>query len=110
MDEHRIALSRPLQVQLRVAFASDFHAGASTDDRMLSAACAKLEALRPDVVLLGGDYVGIRAEDIHGLAAMLAAVHAPLGKFGVFGNHDLHANWHVVGDALSAAGVRLLVN
>lgn len=95
---------------LRVAFASDFHAGATTDVRILSDACARLQSLRPDVVLLGGDFVSVRADDIHVLAAMLANVHAPLGMFGVFGNHDLRANWQRIGDALSAAGVRMLVN
>ena len=110
VDHHHIALSRPLRVPLRVAFASDFHAGATTDDRILADACARLDALRPDLLLLGGDFVSVRADDIHVLAAMLAKVHAPLGKFGVFGNHDLRANSHLIGDALSAAGVRMLVN
>lgn len=110
VDEQRIALSRPMRAPLRVAFASDFHAGVTTDTRILADACARLEALRPDVILLGGDFVSVRANDIHELAPMLATIHAPLGKFGVFGNHDLRANWHVIADALSAAGVRMLVN
>src|SRR4051812_37827318 len=36
---------------LRIAFASDFHAGATTDDRLLAAACATLDAFEPDVLL-----------------------------------------------------------
>ena len=110
VDEHDITLSRPPRGSLRVAFASDFHSGASTDDRILADACAKLEALRPDILLLGGDFVSVRANDIHVLATMLARIHPPFGKFGVFGNHDLKANWRVVRDALSSAGVRMLVN
>lgn len=110
VDHRHIALLRPLRVPLRVAFASDFHAGATTDERILSNACAQLEALRPDLLLLGGDFVSVRAGDIHVLAAMLAKVHAPVGKFGVFGNHDLRANRQLIGDALSSAGIRMLVN
>lgn len=106
MPVTRVNGARPL----RVAFASDFHAGATTASRLLSDACAELETLRPDVLLLGGDFVSVRADDIHALAAMLAKVHAPLGKFGVFGNHDLRANRQVLADALAAAGVRMLVN
>ena len=95
---------------LRVAFASDFHAGATTSASVLAGACAALDALEPDVLLLGGDFVSVRADDIHALAEMLAKVHAPLGKFGVFGNHDLRANRQVLADALASAGVRMLVN
>lgn len=95
---------------LRVAFASDFHAGATTSVRVLANACAALDALAPDVLLLGGDFVSVRADDIHALAPLLAKVRAPLGKFGVFGNHDLRANREVLAEALATAGVRLLVN
>ena len=95
---------------LRIAFASDFHAGATTDERVLRAACAAIDALEPDVLLLGGDFVSVRANDIHALAPLLATIRAPLGKFGVFGNHDLRANRPVVAEALRQAGVRILVN
>jgi uncharacterized protein len=95
---------------LRIAFASDFHAGATTDPRVLRAACDALIALEPDVLLLGGDFVSVRGSDIHALAPLLAEVRAPLGKFGVFGNHDLRANRPVVADALGDAGVHMLVN
>ncbi len=95
---------------LRIAFASDFHAGATTDERVLRAACAAIDALEPDVLLLGGDFVSVRANDIHALAPLLATIRAPLGKFGVFGNHDLRSNRPVVAEALRQAGVRVLVN
>ena len=95
---------------LRIAFASDFHAGATTDERVLRAACDAIDALEPDVLLLGGDFVSVRANDIHVLAPLLATIRAPLGKFGVFGNHDLRANRPVVSEALREAGVRVLVN
>jgi predicted MPP superfamily phosphohydrolase len=110
VDHRDIAVPRNGTRPLRVAFASDFHAGATTAADVLAAACAELEALRPDVLLLGGDFVSVRADDIHDLAAMLAKVHAPFGKFGVFGNHDLRANRQVLAGALAAAGVRMLVN
>ncbi len=95
---------------LRLVFASDFHAGTTTDIRILSAACAQIEALHPDIVLLGGDFVSVRSDDIHPLANLLANVTAPFGKFGVFGNHDKRANVPVIGKALEEAGIRMLVN
>lgn len=111
VDHRQVAASRPLGARpLRIAFASDFHAGATTAERVLASACAQLEALKPDVLLLGGDFVSVRADDIHALAPLLAQVHAPLGKFGVFGNHDLRANRPLIAEAMAAAGVRMLVN
>lgn len=111
VDHRKVPVSRASATRpLRVAFASDFHAGATTSARVLADACAALDALEPDVLLLGGDFVSVRAEDIHTLAPMLAKVRAPLGKFGVFGNHDLRANRDELADALAVAGVRMLVN
>jgi predicted MPP superfamily phosphohydrolase len=93
-----------------VAFASDFHAGPTTDPRLLAAACRALRAFEPDVLLLGGDFVSVRASYIDLLAPLLADIPAPLGKFGVLGNHDLRANRSEVVRALEAAGVRMITN
>ena len=95
---------------LRIAFASDFHAGATTDERVLAAACEAIAAETPDIVLLGGDFVTTRAGYIDQLAPLLAEIHAPLGKFGVFGNHDVRSNVSVLRRSLEAAGVRILEN
>lgn len=95
---------------LRVAFASDFHAGGMTDQRLLADACDLLAELEPDLLLLGGDYVTARGADVHRLAPLLAEIQAPLGKFGILGNHDLHANPSVITGALEHAGVRILSN
>jgi predicted MPP superfamily phosphohydrolase len=111
VDRRTLRVARPVGAPpLRIAFASDFHAGATTDDRVLAETCRRLHDERPDVLLLGGDFVSVRANDIHRLADMLAPIHAPLGKFGVFGNHDLRANRDELAQALTAAGVRMLVN
>jgi predicted MPP superfamily phosphohydrolase len=95
---------------LRVAFASDFHAGATTDERLLAEACDALDAFEPDVLLLGGDFVSVRSSYIDDLAPKLAKIRAPHGKFAVLGNHDLRANWTHVVDELEKAGVRVLRN
>src|SRR4051812_8781571 len=74
---------------LRVAFASDFHAGPTTHPAQLDAATHALDAARADVVLLGGDYVFLTSHQIGDVASRLREVHAPLGKYAVLGNHDL---------------------
>ncbi len=95
---------------LRIAFASDFHAGATTDSRLLTDACEALAGLEPDVLLLGGDFVSVRASYIERLAPLIAEIPAPFGKFAVLGNHDLRANRAEVVAALERAGVSMIVN
>jgi predicted MPP superfamily phosphohydrolase len=101
-----VARVRPL----RVAFASDFHAGATTDWRQIETACRLLTSLTPDVLLLGGDFVSVRASYIERLAPHLAAIPAPLGKYAVLGNHDLRANSGEVVRALERVGIHMLTN
>jgi predicted MPP superfamily phosphohydrolase len=96
--------------ELRIAFASDFHAGPTTHPRVHQQACAALAAAEADVLLLGGDFVSLRAEYVDELTDMLACVPAPLGKFAVLGNHDIWADRQYVTQALEAAGVQVLVN
>jgi predicted MPP superfamily phosphohydrolase len=111
---HRFDLGRlardAVRPTLRVAFAADFHAGATTDERLLANACQALSAFAPDLVLLGGDFVSVRASYIDRLAPLLAAIRAPLGKLAVLGNHDLRADRATVLRALSGADVRVLDN
>ena len=95
---------------LTIAYASDFHAGGTTDPAVLEAACAALRAAAPDVLLLGGDFVTHDAGAAEPLAAELASVPAPLGRFAVLGNHDWWADAPRVRRALEAAGIEVLMN
>ena len=110
--EHRVLCTRwPEGVRpLRIAFASDLHAGPTTHPSMLEAAARALKNAAPDVLLLGGDYVYLHAEGIHELVPLLADVPAPFGRFAVFGNHDLWSHDPTVRAALEGIGVRMLVN
>lgn len=95
---------------LRLAFASDFHAGPTTHPSLLAAAIAALADAEADMVLLGGDFVSVHARFIDTVAPLLAPIRAPLGKYAVLGNHDIWADADRIHAALGAAGVRVLVN
>jgi predicted MPP superfamily phosphohydrolase len=109
---HRIATPRwPAGVRpLRIAFASDLHAGPTTHPEVLDEAFARLAHLAADVVLLGGDYVFLSADHIPAIAERVARLRPPLGMFAVLGNHDLWADDQVIAGALEHAGARVLVN
>jgi len=95
---------------LRIAFASDFHAGPSTHPALLLRARDALAAARPDLLLLGGDFVCLDAADIQPLARLLGSIPAPLGRFAVLGNHDYWSGGERVVAALEDAGVQVLIN
>jgi hypothetical protein len=96
--------------RLRIAFASDFHAGAATDPEVLLGAVAALHRAAPDVLLLGGDYISVHPTHVDWLAPILGSIPAPLGRFAVLGNHDHWLDAAYVIRKLEEAGVQVLVN
>ena len=95
---------------LRVAFASDLHSGPCTHPAIVAEACRALSDARPDLLLLGGDYVSFHARHVDRLVPLLKAIEAPLGKFAVLGNHDVVGDDDYITRRLADAGVRMLVN
>lgn len=91
---------------LRIALLADFHVGSHADDlARLHAIVLEAQSYRPDLVLLGGDFVNMMlfgggriAPDI--IVTMLAQLRAPLGSFAVLGNHDHDYGAAEVSDAL----------
>jgi predicted MPP superfamily phosphohydrolase len=108
--EIRVATEKTLATPLVLAYASDFHAGAMTAPALFKSLMGLVEERRPDVLLLGGDFVSWRANDISPLAEVLARCQPPLGNYAVMGNHDLWAGDEVIGRHLRDAGVDVLVN
>jgi uncharacterized protein len=108
--EIRLAKEKPLPRPLVIAFASDFHAGPITHPEMFTALVTELLGRRPDVLLLGGDYVSGEAEHVGVLCEILSRCKPPLGKYAVLGNHDLWADDEHIKHRLAVAGVDVLVN
>ena len=109
-QEIRVAAEKRLPKPLVVAFASDFHAGPSTHPALFTTLIEELQARRPDVFLLGGDYVSCEARYVDALTDCLAECVPPLGKYAVLGNHDLWTDDEYISRRLTAAGVEVLVN
>jgi predicted MPP superfamily phosphohydrolase len=108
--EFRVPHANQLPRPVVLAFASDLHAGPTTHPATFSTLADELRELRPDVLLLGGDYVTGEATNIHALADVLSRCDAPLGKYGVLGNHDLWTDDDYIKEQLASAGVTMLVN
>lgn len=99
---------------VRVALLSDIHIGnlATGPDR-LRRIVGQVNALRPDLVVLAGDFIaGHERRDARaapGLAE-LGRLRAPLGTVAVLGNHEYWTDPRVTRRVLERAGVTVLDN
>lgn len=95
---------------LKIAFLTDLHAGSTTDSTFFEQAFSAIAQAKPDLLLLGGDFISCKAKYISQIMPHLSACEAPLGKFAVFGNHDLWTDDAYLRDRLHEAGVQVLIN
>ncbi len=120
----RLHVKLPIERPLRIAVLSDFHVGPYKGQRFVERVVRKTNELRPDVVILVGDYVLTDDVTLQGLAPLspLSALQPPLGTYAVLGNHDhgVHRTWFgmhaaaddagVLSDYLESMGIRILRN
>lgn len=101
---------------VRVALLSDLHvAGPDMPPDRLRRIVAQVNAARPDLVLIAGDFtsdkrVATRRYAVADAVVPLAALRAPLGVVAVPGNHDHWRGIAAFERGLPRVGVRLLRN
>jgi predicted MPP superfamily phosphohydrolase len=97
-ERHRLGITRadlpvsglaPAHDGLRIAFLTDIHHSRLVPAADVSAAVTLAIDARPDLIVLGGDYVtyGDRAY-VEPVAELLAPLRAAHGVFAILGNHD----------------------
>ena len=89
--ETRYAFASPkLQQELRVAVLSDSHLSLTLDGKRFSVLMDRVQAAKPDVLVLVGDFVDddTDREDMREACAALGRLQMTYGVFYVFGNHD----------------------
>lgn len=101
---------------ISIAVASDLHVGGPhVGSAMLRRIVADLNAAKPDLILLPGDFVyhglidGERLSP-EAIAAELGRLKAPLGVYATLGNHDWWSDGPRMSKALEAVGIRVLEN
>lgn len=96
---------------LRVGLLCDLHLGTSAEADAIAHAVDLLRAARPDVLLLGGDYIKNHGRQLRPCLDILGTLRPALGSYAVLGNHD---RWHcddaTLRQAFADAGISLLVN
>src|SRR5262245_862415 len=103
-----ISVSRlpPALAGLRIGFITDIHRSETVSHDHVAAAVSALMQERPDLIVLGGDYITLGDRRYVAPAAeALAPLSAPYGVFGILGNHD---DDHDMPAALARIGVQML--
>lgn len=97
---------------LRIGFITDTHVGPFISPDDLARATKLIADERPDLVLLGGDYVSESARYTASAVEVIWELvrETPLGGYAVLGNHDLSVSRTRVGEALAAIGIPVLRN
>jgi uncharacterized protein len=96
---------------LRIVQLSDLHRSLIVQDALIERSIELAMAQNPDIIFVTGDFVTGSAYKAYLIEPLLARLRAPLGVWGVLGNHD-HWTTEVerVIEAVERAGVRLLNN
>lgn len=74
----------------KIVFLSDFHQSSWPffDQKRTEEVVNQVNAMNPDIILLGGDYVSDDPRHINSCFFELSKLHASLGVYGVLGNND----------------------
>lgn len=76
--------------ELNIALVSDIHMGTVIGPRRMTKLVNKVSELKPDIILLAGDIVDEDLQPVirHNLGEVLIKLKAPLGVYGITGNHE----------------------
>ena len=99
----------PIELEGKVLMGlADLHFGTTMDNASLTDRVRQVMAEQPDLVVLLGDVVEGDGQADEKLASTLRGLSAPLGVWGVLGNHESHGSARKNAMRLAEAGVRVL--
>jgi uncharacterized protein len=94
----------------RIIHLSDLHMGAHTPRERIAGWVKRVNALRPDLVVMTGDFVTNGTAFHTAVTEILGELRAPLGVFATMGNHDYFGDGRGLIEGFAREGVRLLQN
>jgi len=94
---------------LRVAFVADFHIQQNTSMIFVEQYVSKVNALKPDIMLYGGDIVegDNENETTEAIESAFKKINTKYGTYGVVGNHEFYGGQQQ-GSFFKNAGIKLL--
>jgi uncharacterized protein len=94
----------------KIVFLSDIHHGPYFSISRVKRLVERVNRLNPDIIILGGDYVHRNQQYIVPVFNELKGLKAPLGIYGVLGNHDHWENAALTREQMKESRIRELDN
>jgi predicted MPP superfamily phosphohydrolase len=105
-----------------IAQLSDFHYERTFSDAPIRKSIELVNSVRPDLVVLTGDFVTVGMFESRGHASryawtaaapcaeILSRLEARIGRFAILGNHDADSNPKMITDVIQSHGIPVLKN
>jgi len=95
---------------VKIVQITDLHIGPITDGGWLRQVVAKVNALKPDIIVVTGDLVDGSIEKLGHLVAPIKGLTAPLGVYFITGNHEYYHGVEPWCAHIAGLGLRVLRN
>lgn len=106
--EHTIQSEDPGFTPLKVIHIADLHADSYTGQRKMARYVDRINQLKPDLVLFGGDLITSGPDYVEAGAIALGNIESTYGTYAVLGDHDYWNSPESITDILESNGVRVL--
>jgi len=113
MNEREIYLTGlpPQFSGFTIGLVTDVHSSLYMQKRDMDEYVRRLNDLGADIVVIAGDLVNGNVDEVHPFAEAFSRLNAPMGVFGVLGNHDYYTRQpDRIAQIAREAGVRMLRN
>src|SRR5262249_43778146 len=90
----------------QIVFLSDIHHGPFVSLSFVRQIVELANSLSPDLICLGGDYVYRGGRYIQPCIDVLSGLNAPMGVYGVLGNHDHYHDPVLTSKLMHESGIR----
>jgi uncharacterized protein len=92
-----------------IGLVTDIHSSMYMRKPEMTEYVRRINDLGTDIVVVGGDLVNSAVDEIYPLAEAFSNLKAPMGAFGVLGNHDFYSRApETVARVATEAGIRML--
>ena len=90
LTEYNLTTDKIDNESYSIVWVSDIHYGTIQNPQLVKDSISKIDDLKPDIVVLGGDIVDERTskEDMNEIFEELSRINSTYGTYYVFGNHD----------------------
>lgn len=89
---------------------SDIHIGGLINEAYIAQMVEKVNALKPDLVVITGDLIDIKIENAKGALNELTKLNSTYGTYFIVGNHEYFHGIQEIIDTVNGLGIKVLEN